>query len=82
MKRGGPRPADRRSIWAERPQTSLHQAATLLQLLRPALGVVAEGTIAGYLLRSGLLGAGVAGALLAVIFWWREIYWPGKEPRQ
>jgi hypothetical protein len=72
----GPRPN------RARRQTSLGRLATLLLLLRPVLLVVAVGAIAGYLLRSSLIGAGVAGALLGLILWWREIYRPGREPQQ
>jgi hypothetical protein len=40
------------------------------------------GAAAGYLFRSRLTGAAAAGALIGVLLWWREIHWPGKEPRQ
>lgn len=82
MRRDARRPTGPRPNRARRPQTALGRLATLLLLLRPVLLVVAVGTIAGYLLRSSLIGAGVAGALLGVILWWHEIYRPGREPQQ
>jgi hypothetical protein len=81
MNGDGSRPTGPDPSRAGRAQKRLDRLATLLVLLRPLLAVMAAGAVVGYLLRSPLAGAASAGALLAAIIWWREIYRPWKEPR-
>jgi hypothetical protein len=81
MNRDGRQPTGPEPSRAGR-QTSLDRLATLLVLLRPVLAVGAAGAVVGYLLHSKLAGAASAGALLAAVIWWREIYRPWNEPRQ
>jgi hypothetical protein len=63
-----------------RPQRSLGGLAALPLVMRPVLLVVAIGVAVGYLLRSPLVGAAVAGVILGAILWWRDINLPRRAP--
>jgi hypothetical protein len=78
MNRDGRRPTSPEPSRAGRPKSSLDRLVTLLGLPHPLLLVVAGGAVVGYLLRSWPVGAASAGALLAAMIWWREIYRPGE----
>jgi hypothetical protein len=67
MNGDGSRPTSPDPRRAGRAQTRLDRLATLLVLLRPLLAIMAAGAVVGYLLRSLLVGAASAGALLAAI---------------
>jgi uncharacterized membrane protein (DUF4010 family) len=65
----------------EIPPSLRAELLALWAVVRPFLVAAAVGVLCGYLLRSPVAAALLTIAVLALVWWWRDVHRPGQEPK-